>query len=74
MELYRIFSMLLYYFTQFFYLKLSFKLKIDRKKSTFKNLEKLRKPRRNFSKTFGHPDNSYSESFKKFKYTKKHLF
>ena len=36
-----IFSMFLYYLTQFLTLKLNFKLKIDPKMCTFKNLEEI---------------------------------
>ena len=35
--------MFLYYLTQFFYLKLNFKLKLDPKMCTFKNLEEILK-------------------------------
>ena len=42
-----------------FNLKLKFKLKIDPKTSTFKNLEEIQKAWKNFSKTIGHHDKAY---------------
>ena len=43
-------------FNTVFYLKLNFKLKIDLKMCTFKNLEEILIPGENFPKTFGNPD------------------
>ena len=48
-------------FNTILYLKLNFKLKIDPKMCTFKNLEETWKPEKKFEKTSGNPEKGMQE-------------